>query len=765
MIHTHKKGGAAVIKAIKMINCTPFQQAELSDCKKVNYVFGSNGSGKTTISTLLDSSDDSRFSQSSIVWDEKTHETICVYNRKFRDRNFQQTIPGIFTMGSATIDDINELERLKGELSRRKEEWEKRSEAYRKQTQEVIPARESKFKEDAWNQILKANETDFQKAFEGLRGNKNRFLEELKKRVNNISGNKGTVCQRTDLLVRARALYVGNPARCDRFVLSINQWTDKIDNIRKDPIWNTVIAGNEDVDIAALIKELGNSPWVDRGRQYMSPNSNICPFCQQETITDDFRKKIELFFDTEYKKRIVKMQTLLSDYGNAANQITVAMETAVQSEDSLNISKLNLDVYSSKVILLKKMYSDHISEMESKIVEPGKRIAIPDVSSAVNAIQTLLETANVAIDAHNKLVTERDVEEKKLTDDVWTTVIHESHSLITTYQSDIRNMEKAAKGIKKACDIAKNTVEMLEQSVVEKGRNITSVQPTIDEINRLLKAYGFTNFSIQPADGQDNYYCIKRNDGASAANTLSEGEETFLTFLYFMQWTKGSTDPEHVSDKKIIVLDDPISSLDSTVLYIVGAIVKDLSRKIKDGEGDVNQLFVLTHNVFFHKEASFDPRQSMGNNINFWVIRKDNDVSVIRNYKHNNPILTSYELLWAEIRDNPNISQISIQNVMRRIIENYFGMLGKGKDDSLLAQFETSEEQMIAKSLLYWINDGSHSIPDDLHIDSYTDSVPKYKKVFRDIFRASGHLAHYNMMMRIDDETSSILKHKGILNQ
>ena len=258
-----------------------------------------------------------------------------------------------------------------------------------------------------------------------------------------------------------------------------------------------------------------------------------------------------------------------------------------------------------------------------------------------------------------------------------------------------------------------------------------------------------------PAEGQDNYYCIKRDDGTSAAYTLSEGEETFLSFLYFMQWTKGSTDPEHVSDKKIIVLDDPISSLDSTVLYIVSAIVKDLSRKIRDGEGDVNQLFVLTHNVFFHKEASFDPRQSMGNNINFWVIRKDNDVSVISDYKNKNPISTSYELLWAEIRDNPSISQISIQNAMRRIIENYFGMLGKEKDDYLLEHFENAEDQMIAKSLLYWINDGSHSIPDDLHIDSFTDAVPKYKKVFRGIFKVSGHLAHYNMMMRIAEESES----------
>ena len=85
----------------------------------------------------------------------------------------------------------------------------------------------------------------------------------------------------------------------------------------------------------------------------------------------------------------------------------------------------------------------------------------------------------------------------------------------------------------------------------------------------------------------------------------------------------------------------------------------------------------------------------------------------------------------------------------RRIIENNFGMYGNGKDDVLIERFETAEDQMIARSLLFWINDGSHSIPDDLHIDSYTDAVPKYHAVLKKIFENSGHLSHYNMMMGI----------------
>ena len=138
--------------------------------------------------------------------------------------------------------------------------------------------------------------------------------------------------------------------------------------------------------------------------------------------------------------------------------------------------------------------------------------------------------------------------------------------------------------------------------------------------------------------------------------------------------------------------------------------------------------------------------------VNYWIIHKDNGVSTIDGYGKKNPISTSYELLWDEIRNNENISLISLQNNMRRIIEYYFKLLGNKNNDTIIRCFSNSEEQIIAKSLIAWVNDGSHSIPDDIYINSYSDAIPKYKKVFERIFEANGHSAHYKMMMKIEDE-------------
>ncbi len=177
-------------------------------------------------------------------------------------------------------------------------------------------------------------------------------------------------------------------------------------------------------------------------------------------------------------------------------------------------------------------------------------------------------------------------------------------------------------------------------------------------------------------------------------------------------------------------------------------MVKGLIKSIRDGASDVDQIFILTHNVFFHKEVSFvDGRTKILNDVNYWIISKDNNITTIRAYEKNNPIKTSYELLWQELKDNTNSSLVTVQNIMRRILENYFSILGKSIDDTIVSSFETAEEKMICRSLISWINDGSHTIPDDLYIDSYSDSIDRYKEVFKEIFIKMDHKAHYEMMM------------------
>lgn len=296
---------------------------------------------------------------------------------------------------------------------------------------------------------------------------------------------------------------------------------------------------------------------------------------------------------------------------------------------------------------------------------------------------------------------------------------------------------------------------VLDKEIKTLNRNVTSIQPTIDEINRTLRYYGFYSFEIKPSPTEKGYYQIQRDDGTLVEKTLSEGEITFITFLYFLQLTKGATNEETITEDRMLVIDDPISSLDSNVLFVISTLIKNIIKDIKSNVGSIKQLILLTHNVYFHKEVSYiDGREQQNNETKFWILRKNKKITTIQAYEMKNPIKSSYDLLWQDIRNRDKNSGITIQNTMRRIIENYFKILGKYGDDDLIQKFDNNEEQDICKSLICWINDGSHNYSDDLFIEVQDDTVEKYLSVFRDIFKKTDNLGHYNMMMGIVDSVS-----------
>lgn len=747
-----------MINSVHVKSCPPYDDvgAELKNCKKINFIYGANGSGKTTISEYLRtySNKSDRFSSCEINWKYSNPLPVYVYNRQFRQLNFipEEGIPGVFTLGEDAIEDKQAIERLKKDLEIKKEYYNKKKESIENKKNEKEKLEED-FKEDAWRQILKRHEADFGNAFEGFRGNKNRFIKELERR---IIDTKGELVERTQLLERSLSLFKRKPIKVDKLYAISEKSLEDIKKISDDSIWNQVIVGSDDVDIAKLIKRLDNSSWVHKGMEYLKEDSHVCPFCQKETIDETFREELNNFFNQEYIEKLDYMNSKKVELFNLIEPIINELRANSEKTDSYNISELNTETYNAFIGQIEAQFEGANNRINEKIKEPENKITFPELVVTLNEINKLILTSNNKIEQNNALVAEFDKEYAKLVDDVWCYCINESIQLIENYLKNIDSVNKAIRGIEESKKKLSDEIGEIENEIIEKSNNLTSVQPAVDKINNTLTAYGFTNFSIEPYSEvpgeQSNKYRIIRDDGSEAAATLSEGEATFITFLYFMQLTKGATDKEFVNENKIIVLDDPISSLDSNVLYLVSAMVKDLANEIKNGDSDVKQLFIFTHNVYFHKEASFiDGRTKEDKDVNFWIVRKNNGLSKIQSYDMVNPISSTYELLWKELREDSDITEVSMQNIMRRIIENYFKIMGKKPSDYILSKFNTQEEKIVCESLLYWINDGSHTIYDDLHIDQHSDNINVFKNVFRKIFEQTDHLAHYNMMMGIEE--------------
>ena len=160
----------------------------------------------------------------------------------------------------------------------------------------------------------------------------------------------------------------------------------------------------------------------------------------------------------------------------------------------------------------------------------------------------------------------------------------------------------------------------------------------------------------------------------------------FITFLYFYQLIFGSNDQSKVNTPRVIVIDDPISSLDSNILFIVSNLINQLKQRIRNKDSVIKQLIILTHNVYFHKEITFNKRRDRKRveDETYWILRKANNISFIKNYQEN-PIKNSYELLWKELKENQD--SITTPNIMRRILENYFKFFGNIDIHELIETF------------------------------------------------------------------------------
>ncbi|APC97312.1 AAA family ATPase [Francisella frigiditurris] len=712
---------------------------QLADLKKVNFIYGANGCGKTTISNFIYNPQEPKYNACAIEWTNGLELQTLVYNKAFRDRNFGKgKIAGVFTLGEATKEDLEEIDRKQKELEDLKSTGIKKKETLQKQKEKRQDS-ENKFRDDVWADVYKKYESDFKEAFRGTMQKesfKNKLLLESK-------NNTKTLEIYEKLKEKARTIFGKQLQKIDPIsIISSN----RVIEIEKNKIWNKTIIGKADVDIAKLIQKLNISDWVSQGKDYIQDKT--CPFCQKETITDEFSSQLEEFFDDTYLHDVNEVSSLKDNYNTLTQNIINQLNEIEQYQKNLGNSKLDLEKFSSYLKTLTSQITTNYEYLNNKVKEPSRSINLTSISQQFELIIGLIEKANFEISKHNSIVDNFQKEKKELLSGIWQFLSSEYKDKIDAFNKEQKGLKTGISNLQDQLENERKMYKNLKSCIEGLNKNVTSIQPTIDEINRLLKYYGFLNFEIVPTK-DDGFYQIQREDGTSAEATLSEGEVTFITFLYYLQLTKGSTSKEDVNNERVLIIDDPISSLDSNVLFVVSTLIKDIIQNVKTGKGSVKQIILLTHNVYFHKEISFiNSRIKECNETNFWILRKNNTITTLQAFGESNPIQSSYELLWCELNSSEYSSTLTIQNIMRRIIENYFKLLGKYRDDDLISKFETKEEREICRSLISWVNDGSHSMNDDLYIELQDRTIENYKKVFKDIFYKMKHDAHYEMMSK-----------------
>lgn len=752
----------SAITQIKLNRAT-FTDVPIEGLTFVNFFYGNNGAGKSSIGHAIDEND-------GVVWaDGKTADDydVLVYNQDYINSNFENygDLQGVFIFGEEDIEAKKRIAVLTDEKKKKDDEKTAAGEEYKKKKAGIDTAL-VQFQETCFSKTVDTRKR-FEKCMDGKKQKKS-FAEAILQEKSP---------QEYDLSELERLYDVAFDDTATAYSEFKKAGTTTYGSLPGKDLLDKVIVSSSDTPFARFLKALGStaSDWVRDGHTHFSgAAAGKCPYCQQK-LPANFEDEIAATFDARYQQDIRDLGQFQTTYGRETADIV----NVLQSNATAVMPSINLQAYQEKVSLLESKFEVNRQRIAEKVKEPSKAISLEDTDTLLLDIGAMIDDINKLIKANNDVISAKKSSKAKCKTEILQHLAFELASEVKLYQDEVAKLEKDVEDVVKRGTALKKEIGDITREIADLNKHNANTEAAIDSINKILGDSGFQGFSIRAKEGVENVYEIVRENGEVAEN-LSEGERNFIAFLYFYHRVRGSMNSEELKEK-IVVIDDPVSSMDSTALFIVSAIVREMVNVCRNNTeylnpkvpGDyIKQLFILTHNVYFHREVTY---QQVGyyNCTSFYMIRKSNNVSTIKLCKQQskdtptedenyNPVQNSYAALWNELRYVK--STIPALNVMRRILEYYFLQLCgyEGSDlrsivlekkenrELLIKQVDGGKPDMtdyqLASSLLAYINN-PNGISDGLNYVEDCEDVEGYKRVFKLIFEALGQSQHYRMMM------------------
>lgn len=752
-----------MINEITMKNVATYNQigVKIEDLKRLNYFFGNNGSGKSTIAKYLQSlvigDPENKYSSCSKDNYNPIQEEILVFNQNFVDRNFRisQTLKGIFSLNQKNAE-IDEQIKANGETIndklKTKNELEEKNAAFNQQNNQL--------KTELTKKCF--NKRNVFKSFSKIRldhsKNMKNNLEQLEKIIQNNSIVKPEFRTLNDLY---KKLYEDDLNSID-VLLDIQLFDELLQKHNElSVLLQEVIVGKEDVQLAKLINEFGLKSWVAQGKIFLDKTKVVCPFCQKETIDDDFISQLNDIFDESSQKKINEIKSKKIIYENMFKRVLQNIQSVYEKYNAENI-------VSDLQMHLKTIYDTNLKIISDKINAPNEKKTLDNI---IESFKDKLLQINAEIESNNTLVRSLDTQKKSLIKQMWDYIALDCKDDILKYQKDVEETNGIINENKTEIEKLLAEVQQLQEENTALREKTVNTTESVDNMNQILKNSGFMGFEIHEQNKENNisqYYLSRTSTVGDdkVFDSLSEGESNFIAFLYFYQLCLGTTDIQEGSKKKkIIVIDDPVSSMDSQVLFIVSTLINKLieykgKTKLEKQEfsnSSFEQVFILTHNYYFYKELAMQKRPICKSQQHYLIEKNANNETYInkRAYKE----YDDYALMWQTIKeakeklsDGNKEQNILLANLFRRILESYANFIGLGTDawaTILLDDNKDTMEHYLKVAFIAMINDESHKVSpfDNFYFQKIHNANPsKLFEVFESIFNTIGK-EHYDRMM------------------
>lgn len=705
---------------IDLSNEELFYEDEINFDKNLNFVFGKNGTGKSTLTKLLKE------------YGKKEYD-VRVF-QGFENMVGENNRLNAVILGEKNNEIAQEIEIKKEDIKKREEEIDKinleikepkdNSENLWKKFEEIkrnINQKNSQIQDFYTNSAAKIKKmTDPQ--ISKTTYNKNDFILEKK----NVKLLGEADIEYLKKLIKSE---VKTAQEIEFPNINLQDELNKINSILEKKV-------KEKVSIKRLENNEEKRNFAKKGL-HLHKVGEFCSFCgniinEKEYselvkyfLADDieeFQKEVEIA-KNNYIKIIESIKNIKFDknnfYPNNIEKLTKIMEEyEIIKEKIIKIFELFLKKLEKKDIFKEneKILIDNISLNFNKISEEYNDLAKKNNSSKLSEEK---ENAKANLRYHYiKLELDNFKEESKLTE------IKNLEEESVKYKTEIENKENKITKINN--EIKKLNLEISQLEAKTKNEKIL-----VENINKKIKHY--TSFELVHKEDTEGkgFYSIKclRTDKDRDITQISTGEKNIIALLYFIE--KLNEINEVRTRNKLIIFDDPMNSNDDTMQYL---IIEELTNLIKNLDKN-DKFIVMTHNIHFYINLKY--KKENYNNNTFIRLVSDSKKTKINYIKNKDEdFKTSYKSLWNEISilfalpycdTNPEI----LLNPIRRIIETYVNFNGLVQSD-FLSKVEGAKK---------FFDVNSHSI-DDLEADLNGKSKENIIEIFKECFEKNNSMEH-----------------------
>ncbi|QHS56547.1 AAA family ATPase [Mucilaginibacter sp. 14171R-50] len=673
--------------------------------KKINIIYGRNYSGKTTLSRIFKCIEDTLMHKdyftcqfkvtlsggqvvtNSNLQDFAQHHKIRVYNTDFVRENLgwlhreDGTIKPFTILGAANVELEKQIEEIvtklgavesnKGLIYELAEE-ETSLANLRKQNNNKGNEIEDKLKKRAADHI-KITDT----LFVASSAKKTYTITDIKAEIITIGDNPDTHfldAEQTEILfklLKEAAMDDIDPLPSNKPKFA--EYAQDCETILQQKI-------TPSKPITELINDSLLQEWVRQGIDKHRGKRATCGFCGND-LGSDLWDKLDQHFSKESEELRNKIRSKIDELEIAKKGLNNFL--TLKRDLFYGTLQGDFDIAFKQWSAASSVYMENIerliTELKAREKDIFKERSLPELTDASESLIKAIKAFNDALTDHNRktstLAKDQDIARKKLrlahiaqfiTDIDYKNVM----AAVEAEDSKLNLMGGAVKGKREAITRLQDEKRNLEAQAKDESKGAELVN------QHLMHYFGHSELKLVAEGEQPNVKFIIHRDGAPA-NNLSEGECSLISFCYFMAKIEDELKDETESDKLVIYIDDPISSLDSNHIFFMFSLIENVIAKPKK----YGQLFISTHNMEFLKYVKKLTGMKTSKNVgHFMIERRSQSNSILmlappymKNY------ITEFNYLFDQIYQCSigdrefinNNYQYSFGNNMRKFLESY----------------------------------------------------------------------------------------------